>query len=913
MTERLSLNKGWRFHLGDVPFPEIKGHTESYMNAKAGRANGAAAPDYDDHSWRVLNLPHDWASETAPDPTANLSQGYKKRGYGWYRRQFRLDEADRGEHLELQFEGIATYATVWINGSVVHRNWCGYTSFYIDLTPFARYGDALNSIAIRVDADAQEGWWYEGAGIYRDTWLVKSAPVHVVTDGIYVNPVKTINSNWEIPGTVTLENSGKKAVQAQVEMTLLNAQGKALTRQSSRISLNALDTNTVKIKLETLNPVLWTIESPALYQVKTLVKVDGALTDSVLTTCGFRTIRFDANSGFYLNEKPLKLKGVCNHQDHAGVGVAVPESIVEFRLRKLKEMGVNAYRCAHNPPSVSFLNLCDRLGIMVMDENRNFNSSPEYIRQLQWMVKRDRNHPSIILWSVFNEEPMQGTEQGYEMVRRMNHEVKKLDVTRPVTAAMNGGFFDKVNVSQIVDVVGFNYQVGSYDRFHKENPTLCLTSSEDVSAFMTRGAYETDTSRHILEAYDTQYAKWGTSHRNGWKVIAERPFMAGSFIWTGFDYHGEPSPFGWPSTSSFFGAIDLCGFPKTAFYLHQAQWVDDKPILHLVPDWNLGTDRIGKPVKVMALSNAESVKLFLNGKGIGEQKVDKYEMNTWQVPYKPGKLMAIGYVKGKEVSRYTVETTGEALSLELIPYKTTLQGNGTDAIPITVQALDAKGRPVPHAGMKVNFEISGAGQIIGLGNGDPNSHELEKGHTRSLFNGLAQVIVQSKETDRDQSITLIASATGLKPFKLIVPVNARGSIPYVPAVSAGLILEKWFISSMTDLRPDPSVKVEENDMNSWEPTTTGKLLKMKGRYVMYRTVIKQIEDGPGAAHELIFKQVSGKAEVWADGKMIGKKSDSSKSDLKINIAAGQHYRGLTILIEAEPDSMAGIEGIAELK
>lgn len=773
-TQRFLFNKDWHFNLGDVAFPEVKGHDNTYMNAKAGQAGGAAAPEFDDHLWTVVKLPHDWAADGPIERTANLSQGFKKRGFGWYRKQFKLDSADRGKHLELQFEGIATHATIWLNGSLLHRNWCGYTSAYIDITAFAKYGDAINTIAVRVDADAQEGWWYEGAGIYRDTWLIKHSAVHVLTDGVYANPVKlsSTGNQWLIPGAVVLQNSGKKTVQAQVEMSLWDAAGKLITKNRNSIFVPALDTSSAHLKLQTNSPSLWSVDHPQLYRVKTIVKVNGLLTDSLWTTCGFRTIKFDADSGFYLNGVRLKIKGVCNHHDHAGVGVALPVSIAEFRLRKLKEMGVNAYRCSHNPPSVEFLDLCDRLGIMVMDENRNFNSSPEYVRQLQWMVRRDRNHPSIILWSVFNEEPMQGTEQGYEMVRRMSHEVKKLDVTRPVTAAMNGGFFETYNVSRAVDVVGFNYQVTSYDRFHQENPALCMTSSEDVSAFMTRGAYKTDTSKHILDAYDTQFAKWGTSHRTGWKLIAERPFMAGAFVWTGFDYHGEPSPFGWPSASSFFGAMDICGFPKTAFYLHQAQWVEDKPVLHVVPEWNWPVDSIGKNIKVMALSNVERIELFLNGKKIGAQKADKYEMNTWNVPYRPGKLMAVGYTKGREVARYAVETTGKAVQVKLVPDRLMMKGDGLDAMPITVQVIDTKGRAVPDAQHKIKFELEGSGAIIGLGNGDPNSHEPEKGNERSLFNGLAQLIVQTQESSISGSITIIARSEGLKPAKLVIPVRA---------------------------------------------------------------------------------------------------------------------------------------------
>jgi beta-galactosidase len=779
--EKLSLNKGWKFHPGDIPFPVIKGHTNSYMNAKAGTASGAAAPTYNDQAWRTLQLPHDWAMETAYDSSNNVSQGYRNRGFAWYRRLFTLDSSDRGKYLELQFEGIATYATIWLNGSVVHRNWCGYTSAYIDMTAFAHYGKAVNTIAIRVDANAQEGWWYEGAGIYRNTWLIKRAPLHLITDGVYAHPVKRQGNRWEIPAEVTLANSGKKPAKTRVEMSLLSPDGKLLQTRSDTVTVDPLDQRLLKIKLSTVSPALWSTDQPTLYLVRTLVKINGILVDSTTTRCGFRTIRFDANLGFYLNGKPLKIKGVCNHQDHAGVGVAIPESIITFRLRKLKEMGVNAYRCAHNPPSVEFLNLCDQMGMLVMDENRNFNSSPEYIEQLKWMVRRDRNHPSIILWSVFNEEPMQAEESGYEMVRRMSHEVKKLDRTRPVTAAMNDGYFAPINVSQAVDVVGFNYQDKQYDPFHRTHPGLPMTSSEDESAFMVRGEYRTDSTRHILDAYDTQFAAWGTSHRAGWKAIATRPYVAGAFVWTGFDYHGEPSPFIWPSAGSFFGIMDLCGFPKTAFYLHQAQWLENHPVLHLVPDWNWPIDSIGKPIKVMALSNAESLKLYLNGKLIGEQKADPYEMNTWVVPYQPGQLLAIGYKKGKEVSRYQVETTSKPYAIRLTPDQLQLKGDGLDAMPVTAEVLDAQGRHVPNANLKLHFEISGSGRIIGLGNGDPNSHEPEKGNERSLFNGLAQVIIQTDEVTKAQTLTLKATAEGLQPAQLVIPIIKSRIPSYVPA------------------------------------------------------------------------------------------------------------------------------------
>ena len=757
--------------------PEMKTHLDFYRNAKAGRARGAAAIVYDDSPWRLLDLPHDWAVEGPFDPNESVSQGYRPRSIGWYRRQFRLDEADRGKHLELQFDGVATYCTVWFNGTLVARNWCGYTSFYVDITPIAQYGNGTNTIAVRVDADAMEGWWYEGAGIYRHTWLVKRSPTHIITDGVYANPVQNQHGAWKVPVEVTLENSGANAEQAEVAVTLRDAAGKRVAEKKTSARVGPLAQAVAKLELPVSRPKLWSVDEPTLYQVATVVSRGGKAMDAVTNTCGFRTIRFDADKGFFLNDQPLKLHGVCNHQDHAGVGVAVPDSLWEFRLRRLKEMGVNAHRCSHNPPAREFLDACDRLGMLVMDENRNFNTSPEYVRQLEWMVRRDRNHPSVILWSVFNEEPFQGTEQGFEMVRRMSAVVKGLDTTRPVTAAQSGGQLNPANVSQAVDLVGFNYQIKSYDQYHEANPRKPMTSSEDTSGLMTRGEYATDKTRNIYSSYDTEYPEWGATHRVAWKAIGTRSFLAGGFVWTGFDYRGEPQPYAWPSVSSFFGCLDVCGFPKTAFFLHQAQWIENRPILTLVPHWNWA-GREGQPIKVMALANCDTVALSLNGKVLGEKPVDKYEMATWDVPYAPGKLEAVGKKDGKQVARFTVGTTGEPAALRLTPDRAALAGDGWDALPVTVEVLDQDGCPVPTANLPVEFEITGPGAIIGHGNGDPNSHEPEKGKRRSLFNGLAQVIVQSQRNGSG-TLVLTAKANGLKPAVMRIEVKPVAPWPAV--------------------------------------------------------------------------------------------------------------------------------------
>ena len=777
--EMLSLDQGWRFHLGDIPMPVLITHNETYNSAKAGKAWAAAAPEYKDASWRQLDLPHDWAVEGPFDPKENISQGYRPRGIGWYRRQFKLDAADSGKHLELQFEGIATHCTVWFNGTIVARNWCGYTSFYVDITPMAKYGKAVNTVVVRVDANAMEGWWYEGAGIYRHTWLVKRNPVHIATDGVYANPVRKSVGSWTVPVEVTLANSGPDSAKAEVAVTLLDPSGREVARQKTSASIGALEESVAKISIPVSKPKLWSLDEPVLYQVCTVVSRAGRVVDAMTNTCGFRTIRFDADKGFFLNDQPVKIKGTCNHQDHAGVGVAVPASLWEFRIRRLKELGSNAYRCAHNPPAREFLDACDRLGMLVMDENRNFNTAPEYMRQLEWMVRRDRNHPSIILWSVFNEEPMQASPQGYEMVRRMAAAVKRLDPTRPVTAAVNDGMTSPVNVSMAVDVVGFNYHQDEYDQFHKKHPGQPITSSEDTSSWMTRGVYENDTNSSYAESADVVAAPWGATHRKAWSEIASRPFVAGGFVWTGFDYRGEPQKFVWPSVSSVFGIMDTCGFPKAAYYLHQAAWIENRPVLQIVPHWNW-SGREGKPVKVMVMSNVEKVELLLNGKSLGEKSVDKLVGVEWEVPYAPGKLEAVARKDGREIIRSAVETTGVPVALKLVPDRESLAGDGADALPVTVCAVDAQGREVPTANLPVTFEISGPGAIIGHGNGDNCSHEPEKGNRRSLFNGLAQVIVQSQRSGVG-TVTLTAKADGVKSAEVRLDVRRAAAIPAVAA------------------------------------------------------------------------------------------------------------------------------------
>jgi beta-galactosidase len=910
--EVLSLNKGWRFFDGDIPPPNIQGHGWTYANAKAGAAQGGAAASFDDSEWPVVDLPHDFVSFRPIVPDANIDQGYRKRGVVWYRNTLRFDHADRGKHVELQLDGVSTLATVWINGTLVCHNYSGYSSAYIDLTPYLTYGDVVNSLVVRVDAQTMQGWWYEGGGIYRNVWIVKRDATHIVTDGVFAHPIKD-QTGWLIPIEVTL-NTSSPADQDVTVISELWGDGPApLARAEAPAHVPTLQNAVVKAQMRVADPKLWSVEAPNLYRVVTRVVQGGVTLDAVTTPCGFRTQHFDPDKGFFLNGQPLKIQGVCMHQDHAGVGVAVPAALIEFRLRKLKSLGCNAIRCSHNAQDKMFMDLCDRLGLLIMDENRLFNPSPDYLAQLTWLVRRDRNHPCVILWSVFNEEPMQGTEAGYEMVRRMREAVRELDVTRPVIAAMNSSYYTPINVSQTLDVMGFNYNQDQYDTFHKLHPTMPLMSSEDTSAYMTRGEYYDDPARHIVASYDDDCAQWGEHHRQAWKAIHERPFIAGGFVWTGFDYHGEPTPYEFPSNSSLFGIFDLCGYEKTAFQIHQAQWVTDRPVLGLSPHWNW-SGREGQPIKIMACSNLDEVEVLVNGTSLGRQTVDYYEMNTWSAPYQPGRVDLIGYKAGHPVARTHVETAGPAVRLKLTPDRPAMKGDGWDVQPFRIEAVDDKGRFAPLAQNMVTFTLAGDAEIIGLGNGDPTSLEPEKGDRRSLFNGLAQVIVRAKEGSAGE-LVLTANADGLRSGAAKVKIVAAPAPAYQATTPPTQLVDGWLEAPASATAPDPAARPGQGDMNSWQWFPLGTMLKpldqpgyslVAASFTPYSRVQRQ---GGTAAFSLI----TGACTVYVDGQPIGTKTDPAPAPFEGRFPPAQGPRRITVVFHTAAGERFGLGEVVQIR
>jgi beta-galactosidase len=800
--ERLLMDFGWRFafgHASDAARDFDPGNSFFTYFAKAGKGAGAAAADFDDHGWRKLNLPHDWAVEVPFSNRGSSSHGYKAIGknfpeasVGWYRKTFPSPASDLGRHITLQFDGVFRDSQVWVNGFYLGREPSGYTSFDYDITDYLNYG-GNNVIAVRVDASLEEGWFYEGAGIYRHVWLTKTAPLHVARWGTFVTTeVKDNSAN--VTARVSIKNDAAKSASYEIAQTILNADGQSeASAQTKELSLQPGASSESSLVLTVPNPTLWSVEAPVLYTLVTSVRTAGAEVDRYETHFGIRTLRWDANEGFFLNGKRVELKGTCDHQDHAGVGVAVPDAVNEFRVEQLKKMGSNAIRTSHNPPTPELLDACDRLGMLVMDENRLMGTTPEVYSQLERLMKRDRNHPCVVIWSLGNEEwSIEGNEKGTRITQTMQTFAQLLDPTRRFTCAISGGWGQGSSVS--IDVMGFNYfthgdgrETGN-DRYHAKFPDKPSVAAEDASTFSTRGVYVADRAHQHLTGYDKNKPDWGLLAEESWTHYAARPYVAGLFQWTGFDYRGEETPFSWPAVSTQFGIMDTCGFPKDNFYYYQAWW-SDRPVLHLLPHWNW-PGKEEQEIEVWAHSNCEEIELFLNGISQGRKAMQKNSHLEWKVKYAPGILLARGYSGGKEVLTDKVETTGDPATVQLTPHRATIKADGEDVAVITVQANDAQSRMVPTASNQITFEIAGPGRIIGVGNGDPSSHEPDQftesvntsgnqggGRTnqgnpglvritvppgnwqRSLFSGLAQVIVQS--TGEPGEITLTAKSPGL--------------------------------------------------------------------------------------------------------------------------------------------------------
>ena len=779
---------------------------------KLGDDQQFATKDFDDSSWRELHLPHDWSieGEFSKDNPSTPGGGALPGGIGWYRKHFRSPKLD-GRHIAIEFDGIFMNSTVFVNGHKVGFRPYGYSSMSYDITPYLNPQGEENIIAVRCDNSEQpNSRWYAGCGIYRNVRLVNTANVFVDYTGTYITTPEISKERGTIKAQVSISNLRNDASKVTLENKILDAKGRCVAKNSVTKAINAGASADMEMTIEVNNPILWDVDNPYLYNVVSYVMVDGKVVDDYITPFGFRYFEFKADTGFWLNGRNLKLKGVCMHHDLGALGTAVHRRGLERQLDILQSFGVNAIRTSHNPPTPELLDMCDERGIFVMDEAfdmwRRAKTRYDYARYFdEWhqkdlidFIKRDRNHPSIVMWSVGNEileqwnsnddvklddlpaeqrnllinfisENATGNKDDVEkntnvlLTRHMVATLKKYDNTRPVTAGCNETRpTNNLIRSGALDIIGFNYHVQDYDSVKEWYPNMPFIGSETASSLNSRGFYihpstkinvvperwdaPHQTDHHQCSAYDNSRAPWATLHEEAWVAVRDRDFCAGTFIWTGFDYLGEPTPYSWPSRSSYFGIVDLCGFPKDCYYMYRSEWTNN-PTLHLFPHWNWN---VGDKIDMWVYYNtADEVELFLNGKSLGKRTKTSDRLHAiWEnVEFEAGEITAIGYKNGKEILRHSRKTAGKAEKIVLTADRKVLKADGYDLAYVTVECTDAKGNLVPTAMNQLYFEVDGVGELVGVDNGNAAGGESLKGNKMKLFNGKAIAIVRTKRNE----------------------------------------------------------------------------------------------------------------------------------------------------------------------
>ena len=775
--ERILFDEDWQFALGNASSPEKDyGCGTEYFNylTKAASIHNAGpyAEKFDASSWQQVDLPHDWVVDLPFAPEASHSHGYKTVGYkypatsvGWYRKTFTVPQEDQGKHIWLQFDGIFRDARVWVNGFYLGHEPSGYATQVYDISEYLNYG-AENLVCVRADATLEEGWFYEGAGIYRHVWLNKSAQMHVAPFGTFIHadfPDTNTFDTAVLTIETTVKNDGLAPAGYYLKHTLRDEDGHevgTVVSDSAVTALPAKQESTTALQLTVEQPRLWSTDSPYMYKVYTDVVQGGRVVDTYVTPIGIRHIAFDADRGFFLNGKPVKLKGVNMHQDHPGVGSGIPDALQAYRLKQLKKFGCDAYRSSHNPMTPEMLTACDTLGFLVIEENRLTGINREHIDLLQRMIRRDRNHPSVILWSVGNEEwGIEWKEFGTRIAASMREYCHRMDPTRPMTVASSSG----PTILVPADVAGYNYILQNpVEQHRKDYPQRKALGSEETTGCGTRGIYFDEPGTGRMVAHNRKLNGPDSllnCIERGWKFYAERPYLAGLFYWTGFDYRGEPNPMKFPATGSQFGILDYCGFPKDEAYYLKAWWTDE-PVLHILPHWNLDGHE-GDSIDVWVYSNCDEVQLTVNGKNLGRQAMPKNGHLSWRAVYRPGSVRAVGYKDGKRVMTETVETTGAPARIVLSADRPVIQADGRDVAVCRVELQDKKKRFVPTACDELTFSVSGPVRILGVGNGDPAYRDAERPadpdartYRVKAFNGLAQILLQSTDEAGEATLTV---------------------------------------------------------------------------------------------------------------------------------------------------------------
>ncbi len=783
-ARRSGFNDGWRFFKGE--------------------ANGAEQPGFDDRSWTSVRLPHDWAIAGPFDPKLNPHWGALPCfGTGWYRKAFTVPEQLRGRYFTVEFDGAMSNAHVWLNGRHLGERPYGYSSFALDLTSGLRYGREENLLAVRLTPELNSSRWYPGAGIYRNVWLTITGPLHVAHWGTYVTTPAATGDSATVSVKTELRNRSGREVKITLRTSVLDAAGKTVASEPAVVTIAPNGAATAAAELRVRRPRMWDVENPYLYTLLSEIVERNRVVDRYPTTFGIRTIAFDREKGFLLNGRHVKLQGVCNHHDLGALGAAVNRRAIERQLQILKEAGVNAIRTSHNPPAPELLEFCDRLGLLVMDEAFDMwripkvaNGYSKYFeewseRDVRDMVRRDRNHPSIIMWSIGNEVPEQRRSDGWREARRLVEFFHAEDPTRPTTSAFNNPVDAiKNQLAQQVDIPGINYQPSLYETIRHDHPEWVVFGSETASCVSSRGVYHLPLEKYQkhpslqLTSYDIIAPPWAYCPDVEFSYQDRLPAVLGEFVWTGFDYLGEPTPFfdrpdaaDWPARSSYFGMVDLAGFPKDRYYLYQSVW-SKEPMVHVLPHWNWSK---GQTIPVMCYSNGDEVELFLNGRSLGKKRrfaepvelpvgpnvspdrkfVSRYRL-LWQVPFEPGVLRAAAYQGGKQVATDEVRTAGAPAKIRLLPDRAQIHADGDDLSFITVRIEDREGVLCPDADHLVHFGVTGAGFIQAVDNGNAATVEPFQADQRKAFHGLALLIVRSQSGQRGK-IQVTASAEGLAP------------------------------------------------------------------------------------------------------------------------------------------------------
>ncbi|RKP54434.1 glycoside hydrolase family 2 protein [Cohnella endophytica] len=769
-----NFDADWKFHLGDIPIKlAIKGGmTGGVTDTQViEESEWLKIADFDERErsvinedeWTRVDIPHDWCVEGSYIYDGDKEKQYRNHGYlpvgvGCYRKVFNIHMEDFGKKIGIEFEGVMRNSTVWVNGHLMGTHQSGYIGFFYDLTDLLRYGDeGENVIFVKVDASEYEGWWYEGCGIYRHVWLVKTNRLHVKRYGTYITTPTVQEEEAHVSIRTNVCNENPFSMDFTLSTSIVDCNGKIVGCTNDNKTINGDTTIEIESGVIISNPELWSPERPYLYVAVSDVIAEKKIIDSYKTTIGIRTIEFTPDKGFYLNRKPYIIKGTCNHQDFAAVGIALPDQITEYKIRLLKEMGSNAYRAVHHPPSPELLHLCDSMGMLVIDENRKLDVSPDGIKNLKSMLFRDRNHPSIIMWSLENEELLEGTKVGTRMLDTLSRITHKIDPTRPTVACMNHAW-NEGGYGSSVDIMGYNYgqRNDQYIKDHEKYPDRIMIGSESSSCTTTRGEYTNNALFGYCSSYGDHIPEWACSHEKSWQDLVSYPFISGIFVWTGFDYRGEPVPNKYPCIGSHFGIMDSCGFPKDAYYYYKSIWTDE-PTVHIFPHWNW-PGKEGQQIDVWGYSNCETVELFLNDECLGIKVVDRTSHLDWKVIYAPGNLIAVGKNNGVEVIRKVVVTTGYPEKMKLYVEKIASKSEENVIVIIKVSIVDHNETIVPTADNEVVFNVKGNGKVIGVGNGNPSSHEPDKGIRRRAFNGHCMAIIQIGDGKGDVSLEVTSKS-----------------------------------------------------------------------------------------------------------------------------------------------------------